>query len=176
MKYLGRFAVLMALVGIGGLAQAQGGYVAGFVGRSDIDEYGFDDKTTSYRIGGGYRVNPNFAVEAYYVDYGEAEDNILGLDVSLEASAFQLQALGILPLHPSVALYGKLGVTMWDAKACAEVLGCEDETGNDPVYGLGLTFSPVERLGVSVEYEEAEFDDVEEIDVHTLMVGLSYAF
>lgn len=147
--------------------------MSAYIGQSEIDVDDADADDTSFRIGGGYRVNQNFAVEGFYIDYGEAEDTVGGLDASIEATAFQFQAVGLFPVNPTVDLYGKVGLAIWDAEACIEIFGCEDDDGTDLVFGFGAGFNVSKAVAIRAEYEMAEFDDV---DVTTIMVGVDIGF
>ena len=173
LKTLNYFILGLILAGAGMAAQAAGpgqGYVSLYVGQSEADDVDEDD--TSYRIGGGYRVNQNFAVEGFYIDYGEAEDSFGGIDFSSEADAFQFQAVGLFPVNPTVELYGKLGLAIWDLETCIGTL-CGDDDGTDLVYGLGAAFNVTQAVAIRAEYEIVEFDDV---DIDTIMVGVDIGF
>jgi opacity protein-like surface antigen len=172
LKYL---ALGLILVGAGAIAQATEvgrGYVSGFIGQSELDVDGFDDDDTSFRFGGGYRLNENFAVEGYYIDYGEAETTFGRFRATAEATAFQFQAVGLLPVSSTVDLYGKLGLALWDAEL--SVSGFEaDDDGTDLVFGFGANFNIRERITLRVEYEIAELDDA---DIDTIMFGVNIGF
>ena len=188
LKTLNYFILGLILAGAGMAAQAAGpgqGYVSLYVGQSEAeaDSQGieFDGDDTSYRIGGGYRVHQNFAVEGYYVDYGEADDTVtyLGVDVDTTAdvTAFLFQAVGLFPVNPTIDLYGKAGLAIWDGEVCAEnpLVGkfCEDDDGTELVFGVGANFNVGESIALRAEYEMVEFDD---IDVDTIMLGLNIGF
>jgi hypothetical protein len=167
------------------------GFVAAYIGNTNVDESeaDFDADSTSFRIGGGYRVVKNLALEAYYVNYGEADQSypndaaFLGVDelsLSVEATAIQLQALGIFPVSESVDLNAKLGLAVWDADLCATArLGnntgtsCVSDDGSDLVYGFGATFNISSDFAARVEYELGEFDGT---DINTIMLGVAYGF
>jgi OOP family OmpA-OmpF porin len=167
------------------------GYVTASIGNTNVDEsdVDFDSDSTSFRIGGGYRIVRNFAVEAYYINYGEADQSypneaaFAGVDdisISVESTAIQFQALGIFPVSEYIDLNAKAGLTMWDAEACVSArLGtisdseCADDDGSDLVYGFGATYNFSQQVAGRLEYEIADFDGT---DVTTLMFGLNYGF
>ena len=87
-------AALMAAAGLamsqGALAQSKGQdtgwYVGGSIGQAEADgtcPAGFtcDFKDTDWKIFGGYRINRNFAVEAFYADHGEISVRTGGVSV-----------------------------------------------------------------------------------------------
>ena len=144
------------------------GYISGFIGNTNVEESGFDDSDISFRIGGGYKFNKNFALEGYYIDYGTAEDS----GFSADADGPQVQGVGLLPVSNNVDLYGKLGLTMWDAELCSP-FGCISDDGTDIVFGFGGNFAVSNKVDLRAEYEIADFDGT---DVTTLMVGVNIAF
>ncbi len=159
-------------------------YVSAFIGQSEADIADFNDDDTSYRIGGGFRVNENFAVEGYYVDYGAAEETYPSPPfgegtVTVEATAFLFQAVGLFPVSPAVDLYGKAGLAIWDGELCDDdpdpFFGkqCFDDDGTDLVFGFGGNFDISKQVTLRAEYEMTEFDD---LDVTTIMLGLNVAF
>ncbi len=180
LKYLGHAVLGLVFAGACTVAQAANvgqGYVSAFIGQSDADvdlgSVDMDGDDTSFRIGGGVRVNENFAVEGYYIDYGEADDTVFGIDVSAEATAFQFQAVGILPASPAVDLYGKVGLAIWDSEVSAVGFPDADDDGTDLVFGFGASFKLSKDVDLRAEYEFAEFDDS---DITTIMIGLNIGF
>ena len=186
LKTLNYLILSLVLAGAGALAQAAEvgqGYVSAFIGQSEVDvDYDVDvdieGDDTSYRIGGGFRVNENFAVEGYYIDYGEIDDSIFvpffgDVELEAEATAFQFQAVGLFPASPSVDLYGKIGLAIWDAELSAPGFADEDDDGTDLVFGFGANFNISKQFTLRAEYEIANFDDV---DIDTIMIGVNVAF
>ena len=60
-------------------------YVGGGIGQSYVEEDNvasgedFDEEDFAFKVLGGYRFHENFAVEANYLDFGEPDDDILGV-------------------------------------------------------------------------------------------------
>jgi OOP family OmpA-OmpF porin len=145
------------------------GYISGYIGSTNIEDDGFDDSDTSFRIGGGYKFNKNFALEGYYIDYGTTSDS----GFTADADGLQVQGVGLLPVSKNVDIYGKLGLVMWDAELCLSGFGCMNDDGNDFVFGFGGSFALSKQVDLRAEYEIADFDGT---DVTTLMVGVNFAF
>jgi len=168
----------LVLAGAGVAAQAAEagrGYVSLYIGQTEVDfdinNVSVEGDDTAFRIGGGYRVNQNFAIEGFYIDNGEADDTVFGVvDVSVESTAFQFQGVGFLPVSRTVDLYGKVGLGIWDSEFSAAGFGDEDDDGIDLVFGLGASFKLSKDIDLRAEYEFAEFDDA---DITTIMVGLN---
>ena len=164
--------VLAGAVSIAQAADPGQAYFSGFIGNSNVEVYDFDAGDTSFRIGGGYQVNENIAIEGYYIDYGDAED----FGVTLDPTAIQLQGVAMLPLNPSVNLYGKLGLAFWDAEACDQT-DCVDDDGSDLVFGFGGSFDVSNQVSILVEYEFTEIEFYgDDVDIDTIMAGVNIAF
>jgi opacity protein-like surface antigen len=169
-KYLRGSILGLALVSASSIAQAADAgqaYFSGYLGNTDVDVDGFSGSDMSFRIGGGYQLNRNIAVEGFYINYGEAEDR----GYTIEATALQFQGVAMLPVSPAVDLYGKLGLALWDGEACGN--GCVSNDGNDIVFGFGGAFDVSKKVAIRAEYELADFDDA---DFNTIMVGVDIAF
>lgn len=170
----------LVLAGAATVAQAGNvgqGYFSGLIGNTEVDDEGFDGSDMSFRIGGGYQLNENIAIEGYYIDYGSADDSVdtgFGIyDVSADATSLQIQGVAMIPVNPTVDLYGKLGLALWDAELCIESIGCIDDDGSDIVFGFGGNIDINNKVTIRAEYELADFDGT---DVNTLMAGVNIAF
>ena len=135
---------------------------------SDIDE---DD--TALKFYGGYNFDLpaiKLAIEGGYVDFGEADIDVLGDPLTVEVDG--LQVWGIVGVDAGlVDLYGKAGFLDWEADA-SFAGATESDSGTDIGYGIGAAFGigPVQIRG---EYELFELDDT---DVTMLSLGVTYQF
>ena len=158
-------------------------YVGASIGQSYIEEddvvagEDFDEEDFGFKVFGGYQFHKNFAAEFDYLDFGEPDDNILGVKSEIELYAFALYGVGILPLTDQFELFAKLGAAYWDAEVKAKFLGLsvsDDEDGTDLAYGLGASFAFTDQVAVRVEYEGVDVDDLDGADL--LTVGGTYSF
>lgn len=168
-------AILLTL-GMTGTALAQSGfYAGGSVGQATIDACdgvtNCDDEDTSWKIFGGWQLNPNVAFEAGWVDFGEVSGSIGGSAVSAQVDGWTLAAKGILPLNDQFSLFGKLGMISWDAKGGGAASGVNDD-GTDLLYGLGAQYMVTDRVGIVGEWEWYDIDN----DVDLLSVGVMIKF
>lgn len=165
------FAVAGLLLLLGGTASAavpiDGYYVGVGVGQATLELEGTDADTdfkgddTAFKVIAGYRILRWFAVEANYVDYGTAEDDILGLNFAGEFTSFGVSAIGLLPFD-NADLFARIGLARWDGEIEATEVPDEpfQEDNFDPVIGIGAQM----RLGDLAIRAEAEgmllsFDD-----------------
>ena len=119
----------------------------------EVDYALFDGNDTALKIFGGYRFNDNFAIEAFYTDFGEPDD----WPLSIEASAFGASVVGIIPVAQQFELFGKIGLAAWDADFI-DPFGTYSDDGSDLTYGIGGAFIINQQASIRVEWE---FYDIE---------------
>lgn len=129
----------------------------GFVGNCN-------DKDTSWKIFGGYDFNRNFAVEAGYVDLGEATlgGNVGAVAISANAKAkgWELLGVGTIPVTDQLGIYGKIGAFRWDVDVTATAalppafaIASAGATGTDLTYGVGVKFDFTRNIGARLEWQ-----------------------
>lgn len=203
-------AALAALASPGALAQGQdsGWYGGANAGRSaaTIDDArinsgligsGFssstivdDDRSTGYKIFGGYQVNKNFAVEGGYFDLGNfgytATTVPAGtLDGRIKLRGLNLDLVGTLPLSEKFSVFGRAGLNYAQARDSFSGTGAVQVANpnprkNDTNYklGLGLQYALSESLAVRAEAERYRVNDAigNRGHVDLVSVGLIYRF
>lgn len=146
-----------------------------------------DDTDTAYKLFAGYQFNPNFAVEAGYVDFGEftasANNGFDYADASLEADGFTAALVGKLPIQSGFGIYAKLGIIAWDAdlKADGNISGTpmsesSGDDGTDPFYGVGAEYV-IGSILMRAEYERYDISaDGEDFTTDLTSASLGYRF
>lgn len=151
-------------------------YVGASIGQSYVEEddvifdEDFDEEDFGFKVFGGMRFHKNFAAELTYLDFGEPDDEILGIDSEIDLYAWALYGVGVLPLTDKFELFAKLGVAYWDAEGKARFMGISaknDDDGTELAYGLGASYSLTDHFAFRVEYEGIDLDD--EIDGASLL-------
>jgi OmpA-OmpF porin, OOP family len=190
-------AVASALVIAPSVAAAQGfsltgpdsgWYVGGGIGQStaDIDVSTFgpganaDDKDTAFRIFGGYQINKHFGVELGYSQLGEWKVSEPGFgDTKFEAKAFDLVAVGTLPLGSNFSLLGKIGLYKGDLDA-SDPTGSLSESSTDLTYAIGAGYDFNKNFGLRVEWQRFQKmgnkDTTGESDIDVMSIGVVYRF
>lgn len=180
-------------VSAAGLAQEGRFYLGGSLGQSEINGFcsdmnvlvagigsvgACDEKDSAFKIFGGYRVTRNFAIEATYIDFGEASASgqTFGFPFSVKASAtaWGAAAVGILPINNQFSLFGKAGLLMTDAKASASGVGgsfSDSESDTGLHLGLGALFDISPTVSIRAEWER---EDENEIDVMSIGVQVRF--
>lgn len=173
---------LLALVlcGFGSVVSAEG-YIGASAGITSVDVCddlsglgvtSCDDEDTGLKIFGGYKFNPNFAVEGLWADLGEVSATGAGGTASVAVDGFGVAAVGMIPLNPQFSIFGKIGAFMWDASGGGAASGTDDD-GTDIMFGAGVGWNFTPKFGLRAEWERFDIDGD---DVDFLSVGLQFNF
>ena len=132
-------------------------YIGGGIGKVDVDLPGFDDPN-GFELIIGNEINPNFAVEASIVDFGEASDGIVPeWLVTINSIAFG--ALLKAPVSENADFFFKFGLHLWDAELNQDGFGLlAEDDGSDIFYGFGATFHVQENFSMGVRYNSYDVD------------------
>jgi OOP family OmpA-OmpF porin len=137
----------------------------------DVDD--IDDEDNSWKAIAGYRFNPNFGVEANYIDFGETSAPVtpLGERFDAEAKGFALYAVGTIPVS-MFDLYAKAGAARIDGEGrFGDVAFDDDDT--EFAYGAGVRLR-LQNFGIHAEYEKFDTDVVGDLDL--ISIGATYSF
>lgn len=166
-----------------------GWYVGGSVGQSKIDcstggvpGVSCDDSDTAFRVLGGYQFNKYLGAELGYADLGKATISGAGISASVEAKAWDLVAVGRVPLADKFSLFGKLGMYRADSDLSSNtaLIPASSDSNTDVTYGLGAQYDFNKNLGVRAEwqqYKKVGGDSTGgEGDVDVMSLGVVYRF
>jgi hypothetical protein len=132
-----------------------------------------DNDDNAWKVFAGWRLNPYFAFELNYVDFGDPSDRIEGSgssgDYRLELAGFQPAVYGTFPLGP-VELFGKVGYYFYDVDLTVDLDDLTDEIFSSDTseeawsYGFGVGATILERLNLKLEYEKIDTDVIDDLD------------
>ena len=166
-----------------GIENDEGFYIGGGIGQfnvqiDDLDETDeavetLDDDDNAWKAFVGWRMNPYFALELAYIDFGGPTDRFAGDgssgDFTVDISGFAPYLIGTIPVGP-VELFGKVGYYFYDIDFQVDIDdptfpdvdgGASDE---DLLYGFGVGMTFFERLNARLEYEKIDSDFVDDAD------------
>lgn len=129
-----------------------------------------DQKDTGKKIFVGYLVNPNFAVEGMYVDFGKSTLSLSASkgtkhsqeNADFKATGFGVSALGIIPIGDVFSMFGKIGILRSTAKASGSYDSnlddpqwseSESSSQTKPFFGIGAQVAINKTVGVRLEHE-----------------------
>jgi OOP family OmpA-OmpF porin len=151
-----------------------------------------DERSTAYKIFGGYQINPYFGVEAGLFDLGHfgyrASTTPAGtLSGDMRVKGFNLDLVGTLPLTGRLSALARIGATSISAKDSFAATGAvvlpyastnpsERSTGFKA--GLGLSYALTPALAVRLEAERYRIKDAvgNRGDIDLVSVALVYRF
>lgn len=184
-------AIAMLSAAFAAHAQGQGFYVGGHLGqaqaKSTCDDFrgpgiSCDDSDMSWKILGGYRVNRHFAAELGYIDFGEFKATGPGGTASAKASAFDLVAVGILPIADRFSVYGKLGAYHGTVDAKVRTFTLNGDASDDSTnltYGVGAGFDMARNLTLRAEwqqYKDVGGSETVKADIDVISLGVLFRF
>lgn len=158
----------------------------GFTSSTIVD----DDRSTGYKIFGGYQLNKNFAVEGGYFDLGKfgytATTVPAGtLNGTLKARGLNLDLVGTLPMTERFSVFGRVGVNYAQTRDNFSGTGNVLVTNPNPrkndtnyKFGAGLQYAFTDSLAMRLEAERYRINDAvgNKGDVDLYSVGLIYRF
>jgi hypothetical protein len=158
---------LAATLAIPAAASAQSGFfVDGGLGQARVDESGFKDKDTHFRLGGGWNLNPYFGLEAGWTDLGSFSEEVAigGATAGFDADGWYAGIRGKIPFHDGDSGFfasARAGMLFWDASGRVRVGTITErfsDSGSDAYYGLGVGYDQSRNLGVSLNHDRYKLD------------------
>lgn len=163
------------------------GLAAGGLGTSSISDR---DRSTGFKLYGGYQFHRNFALEGGYFDLGKfgytANTIPTGtLDGNIKLKGFNLDAVGILPITERFSALGRVGLNYAQARDSFTGTGAVNVTNPNPSksgtnykLGVGLQYAFTDALGLRAEVERYRVNDAvgNKGHVDLFSVGLVYRF
>lgn len=141
-----------------------------------------DDTATGFKLSGGYRFTPNWAVQVDYIDFGEAEGSTGSLFTSTVASsAFGVSAVYSLKLGPQLVGRARLGLASVETEISGNIAGLlsggrsESETGLYAGLSLGYEINRQLTIEGSWDFTSGSVGS-EDVNVHLFSAGLRYDF
>ncbi|PVX37658.1 outer membrane beta-barrel protein [Janthinobacterium sp. 78] len=180
-------AVVGAALAFPLFAQAQGVYVGGNVGRSELkvsaDQEGSRKKSdTGYKVYAGYDFTQNFGAETGYVALGKIKDSFEDARSEIKSHAFYVAATGTLPVNEQFSLFAKAGVSQNRTKVSySELNFSESESHNktSALFGIGAAYHFDKKLSLVAEYENfgtVASEDGSKLKADMFSIGLRYKF
>ncbi|QBE63673.1 outer membrane beta-barrel protein [Pseudoduganella lutea] len=150
-------------VGIGGVVSEHR-----YEARNDTS--GVDNAKHEYggKFFAGYQINPMFAVEAGYTDFGKSDYayTVNGANGRAEADSksYYLAGKASYPVAEKVNVFGKLGVAHNKNEVSATGLAAAyngDSSRNSVYASLGAEYAVNEKVALSLEYEHYGKNDID---------------
>jgi OOP family OmpA-OmpF porin len=173
MKQLSAAILLLALAAPAFADNEKGLYVGAGLGQfnvkvddvSDISGVvgGFDADDTSWKIFGGYRFNPFFALELDYIDFGGPNDTVNGTKVESKINGVAPYAIASIPVG-IIDLFAKAGYLFYDVKVDVAGARVSSDSDQDFAYGAGVGITVFDHIHARLEYERIEISNADKTD------------
>ena len=131
---------------------------AGATGLSSSDKGG----SNQWRLQGGYRFNQNLAIEAGFIDFGEAKYSATysggTAQGKLKAAGVDVAAVLSLPVTDSFSVFGKAGIVAARVKSTltADALAVNGSTSTNvvrPLLGLGASYKLTQNVDLRADFD-----------------------
>ena len=139
-------------------------------GFEDID---LDSDDTPMKVFGGWRMNRFFAVQLDYIDFGQSSGNANLNNIRSDTSGLAPNVIGTLPIG-FFELFAKVGIMWYDVDLDIENDPTLSDSGEDPIYGVGVGLTLVERLSLRLEYEIVDVETLN--DAEAVWLTASWRF
>ena len=151
-----------------------------------------DEEDTILKFTGGYRLDNNISLEAFYLDFGEASlSGVSGNRFSYGGTTYEFNQTAKIALTVDTigigarynifnegksTLYGIAGIHSYDVSLSVDAGTSSTsvtETGNDPYYGFGYNYLVADGIKLNLSYQNYEFDND---NVDGFLIGIQYDF
>ena len=160
---------------------------AGFgVGPSqqDISVNGYSDSNelTAYNFNGGYKFNPNFALEIGYAGFSKNSGGDANVSASIEPNSYYAAAVGIYPVSQAFSIYGKLGVARSRTRISARLFTqtfATTQSETTLAAGFGVSYAVAPNIDLTLEYlnlGKVVKEDGFDVKAAQLTVGARFSF
>jgi OOP family OmpA-OmpF porin len=183
----GSLALIPALSAAQTPVNYSGLYLGGGIGQFNLNVDNFDDiddaigsvldaDDNAWKIFGGYRFTPHFAVELAYIDLGQPGDQLTSGgthgNYEVDIGGFAPSLVGILPLG-GVELFAKIGMYYYDLDTNIDLDGPGPDidtshSHNDFLWGGGVSFVVAQRVELRAEYELIDIENAGSSDAFWL--------
>jgi OOP family OmpA-OmpF porin len=142
-----------------------------------------DSDDTGYKLYAGYKITPNIAVEAGYIDFGKATATLGGAKGELKNSAPFIVGLYRGAFTPSLSGVARLGVANVESELDLGAFGSQSETKIQAIVGLGLEYAFTKQFKGTVDFDATSTNEVEKYPVratsgsiYMISIGAQYNF
>lgn len=142
----------------------------------DFDSVDFDETAATVRVFGGYEMNEYVSFEAGFTNLFKSSGDILGADIDVDGTAWDVSVRPSLPLGDRFSAFGILGWTQYDFEVSISAPGVtvsDNDTENEMMYGLGAAFDATDNWSFRGEWIAI---DVSDADFGMFSVSASYSF
>ena len=142
----------------------------------DFDGLDYDEGAATLRGFGGYNLNQYLSFEAGFTKLFEVSNDILGVDVDIDGTVWDLSVRPTLPLSDNFRAFGIVGWSNYDFTISASGPGVtvtDSDDGDEMHYGLGAAFDLTDSWTIRGEWVTV---DVSDADFGMMSLSATYNF
>lgn len=185
---LKKVSIALAIFSLSAAASAQGyGVVSVGSSKFSLDCSGAttcDKSDTAYKLLGGYKLNPNLAVEAGFFDFGKARASDATTSATIKVSAFGGGVAWHQDLAPDWNFVGRLGLAQVKTKiggTLGSVTVSDSDNSVQPYVGLGVGYKLSKNMSLDLAWDASrgKYDKNglnESGNVNAVSVGMTFGF
>lgn len=174
-------AGVMATAASGAMAQL---YLGAGLGYAVVSDYcknaggSCEDNSLGLKLYGGFNLNPSVAVEAGYLDFGKATDDVGPAHFDLEASAVVVNAAFRAPLSRELAGVARVGLAHVTVDEHFNWRSDRSKSTSQLYLGLGLEYALQKNLKAAFSYDLTRGEDAGGGggNLHLFSAGLQLSF
>jgi OmpA-OmpF porin, OOP family len=143
----------------------------------DCEASNCDKSGTAFKLLGGYKFNPNLALEAGYMSFGKSKDTFEGLDAELSVNGFGIGGA----FHQDFATHwnfvARLGLAQMKTKGSLEGFGSISDSTAQLYGGLGVGYKLTKQMSIDAAWDFSKGElEGEKGNVNAYSIGLTFAF
>ena len=149
-----------------------------------------DDRSSGYKLFGGYQLNRNFGLEAGYFDLGRFGYTAItvpagALNGKIKLRGVNLDLVGTMPVTERLSVFGRVGANYAQAKDLFSASGAvvalnpnPSERATNAKIGMGLHYALSDAWAMRAEVERYRVNDAvgNKGDIDLASIGLVYRF
>jgi len=141
----------------------------------DVTSTDYNENDFSWKAFGGFRFIKYFGMKAEYLDLGSPEASLPTIgDVTIQGTAWNIAAEGVLPIGEHFELFATLGYVFWEFDSSDSGILSDDDSGEDINYGVGAAFIIGTHVGIRAEWQRFDAGSTTNVDV--LTAGVDFRF
>jgi OmpA-OmpF porin, OOP family len=139
-----------------------------------------DESGTAFKLLGGYKFTPNFAIEGGYMSFGKAKAADPGISADFTVNGFGIAGAFHQDFATNWDFVARLGLAQMKTKVNATLgsaTGSDSDSSAQLYGGLGINYKLTKQLSVGAawDFSKAEFSG-EKANVNAYSLGLTFGF
>lgn len=173
--------VVAMLSSVPAFAADSGIFVAGSAGRvhaktTTAPGFSANDSYSTWALGGGYRFNQYFGIEASYRDFGRLKIEGPASWSYGDLTGWTYGGFVAYPMTETIDLMARAGWNRWQSEWKNSTGGSGSNRGTEPYFGIGAAWAFDKRMAAVLNWTRFNSASASTDDADMIEVGLQYRF